>query len=223
MRPLVRSYGVISTSTLSPASTRMRFLRMRPAVWAMISCSFSSFTRKVAFGSSSVTTPGNSKSSSLAIRYPAICKQDRRWCRPKARKLAEPSRIHNRRGCRSTGVRNRRIFLRRDRGPRRFGRPASLVRAAPRKKPRPDPLQQLLANLAIRVHPLLAAAFDRRRIDGRPIFDLGGERTHELERLVVRLRRQRDDQVEIEPFEVVELLEGDGTVGADVDTDLLHG
>src|SRR5260370_41244096 len=46
----------------------MRFLRMRPAVWAMISCSFSSFTRKVAFGSSSVTTPGNSKSSSFAIR-----------------------------------------------------------------------------------------------------------------------------------------------------------
>ena len=33
------------TVTLSPASTRMRFLRMLPAVWAMISCSFSSLTR----------------------------------------------------------------------------------------------------------------------------------------------------------------------------------
>src|SRR6218665_1367305 len=48
----------------------MRFLRMRPAVCAMISCSFSSFTRKVALGSSSVTTPGNSSTSSLAILSP---------------------------------------------------------------------------------------------------------------------------------------------------------
>src|SRR4029077_14063623 len=46
----------------------MRFLRIRPAVWAMISCSFSSFTLKVAFGRSSVTTPGNSSISSFAIR-----------------------------------------------------------------------------------------------------------------------------------------------------------
>src|SRR6185312_11073459 len=68
MRPLVRSYGVISTRTLSPASTLMRFLRIRPAVWAMISCSFSSFTLNVALGSSSVTTPGNSSISSFAIR-----------------------------------------------------------------------------------------------------------------------------------------------------------
>src|SRR5271166_5011682 len=67
MRPLVRSYGVISTRTLSPASTRMRFLRILPAVWAMISWSFSSLTRNVAFGSSSTTNPGNSSSSSFDI------------------------------------------------------------------------------------------------------------------------------------------------------------
>jgi hypothetical protein len=30
-------------------------------------------TLKVAFGSNSVTTPGNSRSSSFAIRYPAQC------------------------------------------------------------------------------------------------------------------------------------------------------
>src|SRR5215471_21658022 len=174
MRPLVRSYGVISTSTLSPASTRMRFLRMRPAVWAMISCSFSSFTRKVAFGSSSVTTPGNSKSSSLAIRYPAICKQDRRRRRPEGAEASgirpdpQPSRLP------FPHVRNRRAFPRPDRRARRL--PASLVRPAARKKPRPDPLQQLLAHLPIGVHPLLAGAFDRRRIGGRPILDLGGER-----------------------------------------------
>jgi len=35
--------GVISTRTLSPASTLMRFLRIRPAVWAMMSWSFSRF------------------------------------------------------------------------------------------------------------------------------------------------------------------------------------
>src|SRR3990170_5301047 len=46
----------------------MRFLRIRPAVWAMISCSFSSFTLNVALWSSSVTTPGNSSISSFAIR-----------------------------------------------------------------------------------------------------------------------------------------------------------
>src|SRR5215217_3948979 len=36
----------------------------------MISCSFSSLTRKVALGSNSVTTPGNSSTSSLAILTP---------------------------------------------------------------------------------------------------------------------------------------------------------
>src|ERR1700730_12143672 len=45
----------------------MRFLRILPAVWAMISCPFSSFTRNVALGRSSLTVPGNSSSSSLAI------------------------------------------------------------------------------------------------------------------------------------------------------------
>ncbi len=47
---------------------RMRFLRILPAVWAMISWLFSSVTRNVALGSNSLTVPGNSSSSSLAIR-----------------------------------------------------------------------------------------------------------------------------------------------------------
>src|SRR5690606_13514632 len=38
----------------------------------MISCSFSSLTRKVALGSNSVTTPGNSSTSSLAILSPEM-------------------------------------------------------------------------------------------------------------------------------------------------------
>src|SRR5215470_17122422 len=101
----------------------MRFLRMRPAVWAMISCSFSSLTRKVAFGSNSVTTPGNSRSSSLAIRYPAFCKQgqaDRPA--PEARKLAESGRFDN-----------------------------LLIAAAAREEARPDPRHQLIAHGPISV------------------------------------------------------------------------
>src|SRR5262245_50373785 len=199
MRHLVRSSGVISTSTLSPASTRMRFLRMRPAVWAMISCSFSSLTRNVAFGSSSVTTPGNSSSSSFAIRNPAFARDRRTAPAPKARKLAE-----------SRPSDNCRVPL------------SSFVGGSAQRKARPDPRQELVAHLAVRVQPLLAAAFDRGRIGGGPVLDLGGERARELERLVVRLGRQRHDEVEVEPLQVLELLEGDRPVRLDVDADLLH-
>src|SRR5438067_3661928 len=67
MRPLVRSYGVSSTSTSSPVRTRIRFLRILPAVWPRISWPFSSSTRNMALGSSSTTRPRISRSSSLAI------------------------------------------------------------------------------------------------------------------------------------------------------------
>src|SRR6266567_545375 len=53
----------------------MRFLRILPAVWAIISCPFSSLTRKVALGSNSETVPGNSSNSSLAIRV--LCRKGR--------------------------------------------------------------------------------------------------------------------------------------------------
>src|SRR5215469_9033150 len=46
----------------------MRFLRILPAVWAMISWPFCRRTRKVALGSNSLTVPSNSSNSSLAIR-----------------------------------------------------------------------------------------------------------------------------------------------------------
>src|SRR5215510_2496846 len=199
MRPLVRSYGVISTSTLSPASTRMRFLRMRPAVWAMISCSFSSLTRNVAFGSSSVTTPGNSKSSSFAIRSPAFGNSAGGSRRPEGRE--------------TSGITPIRQPLTMD---------LSLVAPMARRKALPDPFQQLITHLPIRVHPLLTAAFDRGRIRGRPIFDIGGERAGQFERFVVRFGRKRDDQVEIEPLQVVELFERHRPMRVDVDADLLH-
>src|SRR5690606_29840004 len=71
IRPFVRSYGVISTFTRSPARTRMRFLRILPEVCASTSWLLSSFTRNIALGSSSVTVPENSIRSSLAI-YPPL-------------------------------------------------------------------------------------------------------------------------------------------------------
>src|SRR3954453_6027191 len=69
MRPLVRSYGVISTSTSSPVRTRMRFLRIFPAVWPRTSWPFSRRTRNIALGSSSTTCPRISSNSSLAKRF----------------------------------------------------------------------------------------------------------------------------------------------------------
>src|SRR6185369_14416863 len=68
MRPLVRSYGVSSTRTSSPVRTRMRFLRILPAVWPRISWPFSRRTRNIALGSSSTTCPRISSNSSLAKR-----------------------------------------------------------------------------------------------------------------------------------------------------------
>src|SRR6476661_6498992 len=77
MRPLVRSYGVISTNTSSPVSTRMRFLRILPAVWPRTSWPFSSFTRNIALGRSSTTCPRISSSSSLAKRFLSVSAKSR--------------------------------------------------------------------------------------------------------------------------------------------------
>src|SRR5262249_49481432 len=200
MRPLVKSYGVLPTRLWPPAGPRMRFLRMRPAVWAMISCSFSSLTRNVAFGSSSVTTPGNSKSSSFAIHSPALFETEQAdRPAPKARKLAE-----------SRPSDNCRVQI------------CSFVAPMARREALPDSSQQLIAHIPIRIHPLLAASFDRGRIRGRPILHVCGECTGQLERLGVRLRRKGDNQVEIQAFQIVELFEGHRPVRLDVDADLFH-
>src|SRR3984957_11522349 len=55
----------------------MRFLRILPAVWAMISWPFCRRTRKVALGSNSLTVPSNSSNSSLAIRPQLVLRQGR--------------------------------------------------------------------------------------------------------------------------------------------------
>src|SRR6266852_2810578 len=162
----------------------MRFLRMRPAVWAMISCSFSSFTRKVAFGSSSVTTPGNSKSSSFGIRV----------------------QLSGKIGAEATGMNE---FSQLPTRPRPARRRRSLIGARARDESLANLSHQLIAHRAIGVEALLAIALDRGRIGCRPILDLDGKRARELERLVMRFGGERDDQIEIETFEVLELLERD--------------
>src|SRR5690349_17508156 len=71
-----------------------------------------------------------------------------------------------------------------------------------------DAHQKAVANLAIGGQFLLAAAFGRGGIGRRPIFDVGRNRMRQLQRLVMCLGRQGDDEVEIEPLPVLELGEG---------------
>src|SRR4051794_27795387 len=116
---------------------------MRPAVWAMISCSFSSLTRNVAFGSSSVTTPGNSNSSSLAIRCPELCD----WEHALARSLG-PAKI----GAERSGIAASK------QPPARRLRCASFVAATRRHQSIADTLHQLITHGTIAFHALLAVS-----------------------------------------------------------------
>src|ERR1700689_3875365 len=163
----------------------MRFLRMRPAVCAMISCSFSSLTRKVAFGSSSVTTPGNSKSSSFAIRYPEI--PDPRPpppppptnMRPKlARNLADDAPFDN---CRAW----------------QLTRPSLFVAGPLSGKAFADVRQKLVADGAVSLKSLLATAFDNAGIRCRPVFHVDRVSARDLERPVMSLGSQRHNEIEI--------------------------
>src|SRR5262245_16177223 len=92
------------------------------------------------------------------------------------------------------------------------------------RKSRRDPRCQLVANYTIGVKPLLAIALDHGWIGGRPVFDRCRKPMRELQRLVMRLRRQRNDQVEVKTIlDVLDLLEGHWLMRRDVDADLVHG
>ena len=67
MRPFVKSYGDNSNVTLSPAKTRMRLRRKRPARCARTTRSCSSCTLKSPLGKFSNTVPVTSMLSSLLI------------------------------------------------------------------------------------------------------------------------------------------------------------
>src|SRR5262245_51266259 len=90
------------------------------------------------------------------------------------------------------------------------------------EKPRLDARGKLVAHRTIGVEPLLAIALGRGRIGGRPVLHPGGDTVGERQRRVMRLRRQGHDQVEVEAFEVFQLLDGDGLVGGDVDAGFEH-
>src|SRR5919199_4141548 len=65
MRARLRSYGETSTRTRSPGRMRIRKRRILPATWPSTSWPLSSWTRNMAFGSASTTSPSNSTFSSL--------------------------------------------------------------------------------------------------------------------------------------------------------------
>src|ERR1700689_4484095 len=71
----------------------MRFLRILPAVWAMISWPFCKRTRKVALGSNSLTVPSNSSNSSLAID-PQLGAVMRRFLAPKGEKIKPEQQLN---------------------------------------------------------------------------------------------------------------------------------
>src|SRR6476661_2922698 len=65
MRPRVRSYGESSTLTRSPCRTRIRNRRILPQSVAITSCPFSSATRNVVLGRTSLIVPSSSSASSF--------------------------------------------------------------------------------------------------------------------------------------------------------------
>src|SRR6185312_6065307 len=70
----------------------------------------------------------------------------------------------------------------------------------------PDTCHQLIPYFAVGIEPLLAAASIRGRIYRRPIFHIGGHLVGQFQSLVVRRRRERDDQIEVQSFQVFQLL-----------------
>ena len=71
IRPRVRSYGDISTVTLSPGRILMKFILSFPEICARIMCPFPMSTWNVVLGRASTTTPSTSIMSDFAKRYPS--------------------------------------------------------------------------------------------------------------------------------------------------------
>jgi hypothetical protein len=70
IRPLVRSYGVTSTITLSPGKTRILLTLSFPAICARIICPESIWIRNKALGKFSRTLPSSSITSLLLSDFP---------------------------------------------------------------------------------------------------------------------------------------------------------
>src|SRR2546430_6294695 len=67
MRPRFKSYGLNSTKTLSPGTTRMKFIRIFPEMCARTACPFWSSTLNMALGRASETVPSTSITSLFAF------------------------------------------------------------------------------------------------------------------------------------------------------------
>src|SRR5262249_2883530 len=156
-------------------------------------CSLSSFTRNMALGRSSTTVPENSIKSSLAIRSP--CSRSTKG--PPAE--GGPSLWR--------GM----ISLRHGWDNRAGHRALSDLRRGHGREPLADASHQAVAHLAVGFEHRLAAALDNRRIHRVPELDLAGHGARELDRPVLRLGRERDDQV---VGSVLEILEGLAAVAA---------
>ena len=77
----------------------------------------------------------------------------------------------------------------------------------------------LIAHAAIGIEPHLARALDGAGVGHRPVLDLGRRAARDFQRLVMRLGRQRHDQVEGARIDIVERL---GVMAMDVDADLVE-
>src|SRR5579863_974810 len=156
--------------TLSPVSTRMRFLRILPAVWAIISWPFCRSTRKVALGSNSLTVPSNSSNSSLAIRP-----------------------LQNATGKVCSGFPSRGATLK-----CRLQRPGDCTETGENQgistKTRCDLAPERVPHGTVCGPALLGGAFERRRVGGMPIFDRDGPVP--VPGTVLGLGRQCHDQIE---------------------------
>ena len=82
-----------------------------------------------------------------------------------------------------------------------------------------DAAEQTVAHAAIGRENLLAIAAGHGRVWRRPIFNVDGEGAGKLERLVMRFRRQRHDQIE---GRVVHIAERGRAMSRDVDADFVH-
>src|SRR5690606_540364 len=68
--PRVKSYGLSSTSTLSPGRILMKLILILPEICASTWCPPSTSTRNMALGSGSVTTPSTSMLSCFGMQFP---------------------------------------------------------------------------------------------------------------------------------------------------------
>src|SRR5689334_5310312 len=98
----------------------------------------------------------------------------------------------------------------------------SFIHRSGGSEPVPDLLHELVAHSTIGIEALLAIAFDRGRVRRRPVFHGRRHTITQSQRLMMRARRQRNDQIEIESFEIVVTGKVDRLVLGNVDADLVH-